>query len=116
MANIDELRKVRLEKLEAIKKAGFLPYPEKAKRTHTIDEALLNFDDLVASEKEIILAGRIKSQRGHGGVTFFDIEDGSGKIQVLLKKDGVGEQNYKFFLDNFDIGDFVEVRGILFNA
>ncbi|MFH1894780.1 MAG: lysine--tRNA ligase [Patescibacteria group bacterium] len=121
MANIDELRKVRLEKLEAIKKAGFLPYPEETKRTHTINEALLSFDNLVKSEKEIILAGRIKSQRGHGGVTFFDIEDGShstssgqAKIQVFLKKDRVGEESYKFFLDNFDIGDFAEVRGILF--
>jgi lysyl-tRNA synthetase, class II len=114
MANIDELRKVRLEKLEAIKKAGFLPYPGQTKRTHKISEALLGFDDLVKSEKEIILAGRIKSQRGHGGVTFFDIEDGGDKIQVFLKKDRVGEESYKFFLDNFDIGDFVEVRGILF--
>jgi len=122
MANIDELRKVRLEKLEAIKKAGFLAYPEKTKRTHAINEALLSFDDLAKSEKEIILVGRIKSQRGHGGVTFFDIEDGStsfttggsGKIQIFLKKDRVGEESYKFFLDNFDIGDFAEVRGILF--
>ncbi|MFH1401941.1 MAG: lysine--tRNA ligase [Parcubacteria group bacterium] len=114
MANIDELRKIRLKKLEAIKKAGFLPYPGETKRTHTINEAFLDFDNLVRSEKEIILAGRIKSQRGHGGVTFFDIEDDSGKIQIFLKKDGVGEGNYKFFLDNFDIGDFAEVRGILF--
>ncbi len=114
MANIDELRKVRLEKLEAIRKAGILPYPGETKRTHKIEEALADFANLSRSEKEIILAGRIRSMRGHGGVTFFDIEDGSGKIQVFLKKDRVGEESYKFFLDNFDIGDFAEVRGILF--
>jgi lysyl-tRNA synthetase, class II len=114
MATIDELRKVRLEKLEAIKKAGILPYPGETKRTHKISEALADFDNLVKAEKEIILVGRMKSQRGHGSILFFDIEDGSGKVQVFLRKDRVGEVNYKFFTDNFDIGDFVEVRGMLF--
>lgn len=116
MSTIDELRKARLEKLEAIKKAGFLAYPAISKRTHQTSEALKDFAKLSKQKKEIILAGRIKSQRGHGGVTFFDIEDDSGKIQALLKKDGVGEKSYQFFLDNFDIGDFVEVRGVLFTT
>jgi lysyl-tRNA synthetase, class II len=113
MPTIDDLRKIRLEKLEAIKKAGFSPYPSQTKRTHKISEALLNFDELSKSEKEIILAGRIRSQRGHGAITFANLEDGTGKIQVLFKKDRLGEEPYKF-LDNFDIGDFIEVRGILF--
>jgi lysyl-tRNA synthetase, class II len=124
MATIDELRKVRLQKLEALKAAGILAYPETTKRDHTVLRAIEEFSELVKSEKEIILAGRIKSLRGHGGVTFFDIEDGSAslnaggtsKIQVFLKKDGVGEKSYQFFLDNFDIGDFIEVRGILFET
>ncbi|MEK9135341.1 MAG: lysine--tRNA ligase [Patescibacteria group bacterium] len=116
MATGDELRKIRLEKLKAIEKTGVLAYPEKTKRTHTISETLEDFAKLIKEEKEIILAGRIKSQRGHGGVTFLDIEDGSGKIQGLIKKDRVGEQSYQFFLDNFDIGDFVELRGILFTT
>jgi lysyl-tRNA synthetase, class II len=113
MATIEELRKIRLEKLEAIKKAGFLVYPGQTKRTHKISEALLDFDDLSKSEKEIILVGRIRSLRGHGALTFANLEDGSGKIQILFKKDRLGEVQYKF-LDNFDIGDFIEVRGILF--
>ena len=116
MATIDELRKIRLQKLEAIKKAGILPYPEKTKRTHIIGEVLKDFNKLVKVEEEVILAGRIRSRRGHGGVTFLVIEDGSGKIQGLIKKDRVGEQPYQFFLDNFDIGDFVELRGILFTT
>lgn len=116
MAAIDELRKIRLQKLEAIKKAGILAYPEKTKRTHKITEALDGFPKFSRSKKEIILAGRIKSQRGHGGATFFDIEDESGKIQVFLKKDGVGEKSYQFFLDHFDVGDFVEARGVLFQT
>lgn len=116
MAAIDELRKARLKKLEAVKTAGFLAYPEETKRTHMIQESLNNFAKLAGDEREIILAGRIRSQRGHGGVTFFDIEDGSGKIQAFLKKDRVGEESYRFFNENFDIGDFAEVRGILFQT
>ncbi len=113
MKTIDEIKKVRLQKLEAIQKAGFQVYPSKTKRTHKIAEALDDFYRLSKSEKEVILVGRIKSQRGHGGVTFCNIEDGTGRIQVFFRKDRLGEKWYKFFIDNFDIGDFIEVRGIL---
>ncbi len=116
MATIDEIRKTRIKKLEAIKRAGILPYPEITKRTHTITDALKGFNSISRSKKEVILVGRIKSQRGHGGSIFFDIEDGTGKIQGFLKKDRVGEKSYKFFLDNFDIGDFIEARGVLFKT
>lgn len=116
MATIDELRKIRLKKLEAIKKAGILPYPEKTKRSHEIVQVLEDFTSLEKSKKEVILVGRIMSLRGHGGSTFLDIEDGSGKIQAFFRKDRMGEKSYKFFLDNFDIGDFIEIRGVLFKT
>jgi lysyl-tRNA synthetase class 2 len=54
--------------------------------------------------------------REHGGSTFLHIEDGTEKIQAYFKKDRIGEKGYQFFLDNFDIGDFIEVRGILFKT
>ncbi len=116
MATLEEIKKTRLKKLEAIKNAGFLVYPTNTKRTHKIEEAIAEFNKLAKSKKELILAGRIKAIRGHGGSTFLDIEDGTGKIQVFLREDGLGEKGYKFFLDNFDIGDFIEVRGILFKT
>jgi len=116
MATIDEIKKIRLKKLEAIQRAGILVYPAKTKRAHKISEAINDFKSLLKSEKEVILSGRIKSLRGHGGSVFLDIEDGTGKIQAFLKKDRLGEKNYQFFTDNFDIGDFVEIRGILFET
>ena len=116
MATIEEIKKVRLKKLEALKRAQILPYPGKTKRTHTIKEALKNFTKLSRSKKEIVLAGRIRSLRIHGGASFFDIEDGTGKIQAFLRKDMVGPKAYQFFLDHFDIGDFVETRGLLFKT
>ncbi len=116
MATIDELRKTRIEKLKKLEQAGLLAYPAKTNRTHTIAEALKDFSKLAKSKKRIVLAGRIKAQRGHGGATFLDIDDGSAKIQVIIKQDKIGEKGYQFFLNVFDIGDFVEIKGFLFTT
>ena len=114
MATIDELRKIRLQKLENIKRAGIWAYPLESKRDHEIAAVLADFADLEQSEKEVTIAGRVKSLRSHGGLTFIDIKDASGKMQALLRSDGLGEKGYQFFVDNFDIGDFVEFRGAVF--
>jgi lysyl-tRNA synthetase class 2 len=116
MRTIEELRKTKIRKLEAIKSAGFLPFSGKTKRTHQIKNAIKDFNFLSRSEKEIILTGRIMSRREHGGSTFIHIEDGTGSIQSYFRKNGLGESKYNFFLNNFDIGDFIEVRGILFKT
>ena len=116
MATLDNIKETRLKKLETIRKSLLNPYPEKTKRTHKIVQVLKDFAALTRSKKEMVLAGRIKSQRGHGGSTFLDIEDGTGKIQAFLRKDRLGEKGYKFFLDSFDIGDFVELKGFLFKT
>jgi len=116
MATIDELRKIRIEKLKKLKEAGILAYPAKTNRDHTIAEALFYFKKLFKSKKTFVLAGRIMAKRGQGGLSFLDINDGSGKIQVLLKNEKIGEKAYKFFLDVFDIGDFVEITGTLFTT
>ena len=113
---IDNIKKERTKKAEAIKKAGFSVYPLEVKRTHTIFEALENFADFSKKQKEIILAGRIKAKREHGKAVFLDIEDGTKKIQVHLKEDKLGERGFKFFQNNFDIGDFIEIRGVLFTT
>jgi len=114
MKTIKEIRKNRLEKIDKIVKTQGTAYPETTKRTHQIDEALVGFSSLFKSKKEVILVGRIKSLRGHGGSTFLDIEDGTGKIQAFLKKDGIGEKKYDLFLNSFDVGDFIELRGTFF--
>lgn len=110
---IDKIKKVRLEKLEKITAAGVDAYPAKANRTHAIGEAIFDFDKFSAEKKEIILAGRIRSWRAHGGSTFANIEDETGGVQIYFKKDILGEANYKF-LENFDVGDFIECSGTLF--
>ena len=110
---INELKQARLDKLNKVREAGIDPYPAKCGRTHSIKQVLDNFDKFSKSEKEIVLAGRIMAIRGHGGSTFVNIEDSSGKIQVYFKKDKLGGEKYQF-LENFDLGDFIQVKGSLF--
>ena len=75
MPALKEIRKGRIEKLEAMRRAGISAYPLSTKRTHSIASALKDFSKIERSEKEITLVGRIRSLRGHGGATFVDIED-----------------------------------------
>lgn len=105
-----------MEKLRKLQKAGVNPYPARSLRTHMAGEAIGNFDELAKKGKKLVLAGRILAKREHGGSVFLDIEDGTGRIQLLFKKDSLGEKDYQFFLDTVDIGDFIETRGFLFKT
>jgi lysyl-tRNA synthetase, class II len=109
----EDIQKTKLEKLENIKKAGMEPYPEKCERTITNAEALEKFDDI---KDEIILVGRVKSNRPMGNACFSHIEDGTAKIQLFLSKKNVGDEKYKLFVKNVEIGDFVEAKGKLFKT
>lgn len=111
---IRNLRKIRIQKLQLIKKSGVNPYPAKVVKTHSVREVLDGFDALAGTDKKITLAGRVKSIREHGGSTFLHLEDGTGKIQAFLRRDKLGTEKYKFFLEYFDIGDFLAVTGVLF--
>lgn len=105
-----------MEKLKKLQKAGIDPYPAQSSRTHTIGQAINDFDDLAAKEVEIILAGRIMAKREHGGSAFFDLKDGSEQIQLFLKKDLLGDKKYELFMETVDIGDFIEASGTLFKT
>src|SRR3990167_2497741 len=116
MATIEEIRKARLAKLERIRKKGLLAYPGEVTRTHSLSALLEGFSSLAKAQKEVMSAGRIRTVREHGGSTFFHIEDGTASMQAYLKEDRVGELPYLFFLENVDMGDFVQVRGVLFET
>ncbi len=114
MATIDEIKKNRIKKLQRITTAGLLAYPAFCQRTCNIKKALLDFDKLTKKEEIIFLAGRIMAYRVHGKAIFLDIYDGSEKIQVYLGQKNLGEKGFEFFLNNFDIGDFAQIKGTLF--
>ena len=110
------IQKNRLKKLAAIKKAGINPYPTKSAKTHKIRDVLTYFTKLAGDKTKVVLCGRLRSIREHGGLTFFNFDDGTGILQALLSRDKIGEKKYQFFSDSFDIGDFIEVSGVLFTT
>lgn len=113
MAQLEE-RGVRLEKLNKLQDRGINAYPSRAHRTATSAEAVSHFNKWSEEGREIALVGRIRRIRLHGGSVFADIEDGSGSIQLFLRKDAIGEEVFTTFQDCLDMGDFVEVTGKLF--
>src|SRR3989344_3705210 len=111
---LDDIVKERRKKLDLIRKAGIDPYPARVTRTHEIAEALNNFDKLEGSKKSVSLAGRLRSLRDQGKIAFADIEDASGKIQLVLKEDTLKE--LEFWRSVLDLGDFISVTGPLFKT
>lgn len=122
MPTLEELRKTRIQKLEALKAGHKNPYPSNVKRDFFIKTVFNKFWFWKLVKKEFYLAGRIKSIRVHGQAAFFDLEDNSGKIQCFLNpKDlsafgGKSSSSYNEFLADFDIGDFVEIKGSVFKT
>lgn len=106
---LEELRKIRLKKLEKIKKLGINPYPARCERKQTIAQALKMMG------KKVAVAGRIMSIRGHGGIQFFDLRDETDKIQLVFKKEKLSTQNSKL-LALLDIGDFIDAQGQVFKT
>ena len=82
-----------------------------AGRTHAIGQALKQFEQLSDNRKQITLAGRIRSIRTHGKLTFGNLEDSTGTIQFLFRKDELGEKLFEQFSNLFDMGDFLEITG-----
>src|SRR3990167_11095945 len=102
---LEDIRKVRLEKLAKLKAKGMDPYPAVSLRTHSIKETIDNFNSYATSSVDITIAGRIMSLRGQGALIFFDIFDGTGRFQGLFKKDDTNSESFSFFNEVVDIGE-----------
>ena len=111
MRELTEQEIVRREKLEEIKKVCN-PYPERFDRTHTLDEASKLEDGI----KDVRLAGRIIFMRKMGKLSFIRIRDLIGAMQLELRIDIVGEDNYVFFKKQIDTGDFIGAEGEIFTT
>lgn len=115
MATLQELRNVRLDKLKKLKELGVNPYP--ARTAKTLSNAAVTTDFSVLEGTVISVAGRISSIRTHGKISFFDLKDASGVVQIYLKEENLvasdylqGKLNYnELYL--LDMGDFIEVSG-----
>ncbi len=112
---IDELS-TRRERLELVKNMGLEAYPAKSERTHAMAEVAVQAEKLIAIGEQVIINGRVRSLRGHGGSTFAHLEDGSGTFQIYAKKDELGEKKYDDLIAILDVGDWLQAQGVIFKT
>lgn len=112
MGDISELKRVRLEKEKLLEEQGINIHPERYEITHSLKDARVLED----GTKGVRVAGRILSKRKMGKISFLDLRDIEGKIQVVVKRDDIGEDKYKLLHATLDVGDFIGVEGEIFTT
>lgn len=116
MSSFEEIRAERLKKVALLQAKGIPAYANLSQRSHTIVLFLENFTKLESDAESVILAGRIMTLRQHGGLVFLDLYDGTARVQVMLKKEDLGDEIFELFYSTVDTGDFVEFTGVAFTT
>ncbi len=112
--DLNQLMKVRREKLDKLKQEGKDPYKiTKFNRTHTSKQIKDNYEELEG--KDVTVAGRIMAKRIMGKASFCHIQDSEGKIQSYVSINELGEESYKAFKED-DIGDIIGITGFVFKT
>lgn len=111
--DLPEQTRVRLAKLDRWRELGIEPYPARAQRSHTVADALAEFDALQAASTPVTLAGRLVSRRDMGKASFGHLRDATGDLQTYLRRDNLGDDLYSQFRSLVDLNDFLEVTGTL---
>lgn len=111
---LNEVLKIRREKLAGLREEGADPFTiTKFDRTNAVTDIIENYADYEG--KVVTVAGRMMSKRVMGKMSFADLRDGSGKIQLCVKRDEMGDEEYKKY-KKFDIGDMIGVTGEVFTT
>ncbi|HHX77133.1 MAG TPA: lysine--tRNA ligase [Firmicutes bacterium] len=113
--NINELVKARRDKLEQLRQEGIDPFGSRYVPTHSTRQVLDQFDALAGQEVFLSLAGRIITKREHGKAGFAHIQDLRGKLQIYVRLDSVGDEQFRLF-KLLDAGDIIGVRGHVFRT
>lgn len=112
--DLNEMLQIRRQKLKELQDQGKNPFLiEKFNPDHHTTDITDNFEEFEG--KEVTVAGRVMSKRGHGKISFMDIQDMKGRIQILSKIDELGEEAYKI-ISYLDMGDIIGVEGEVFKT
>ena len=112
---LEQIKKIRLEKVQKLHDLGINPYPSKTKGTTVPIVNIRESHFAEASRDDFVeVAGRLMSYREHGNIIFADLKDESGKIQLLFQKKTL-EDNFKT-LKLLDVGDFLYAKGKVFKT
>lgn len=110
----NEQKQIRINKLKELQNKGNDPFEiTKAVQTHTALDINDNFDEL--EEKNVSICGRIMTWRDMGKANFIDLRDRTGRIQVYVRMNDVGEDEFKEF-KKWDLGDIIQVDGFVFKT
>jgi len=115
---LNDLLKVRREKLNELRAKGINPFPYSYSQTSHAKDLLAKYEHLKEGEEsqEIVsIAGRLMTKRGHGKASFAHVQDESGKIQIYGKQDVVGADKYEVYR-KLDIGDIIGIKGHVFKT
>ncbi|WP_217562882.1 lysine--tRNA ligase [Paenibacillus sp. GbtcB18] len=117
---LNELLQIRRDKLDELRGLGVDPFGDKYVRTHTAKQILDAYEETLKEELEqqtveVSIAGRIMQKRAMGKASFAHLQDITGKIQIYVRQDALGDTKYSAF-DLLDIGDMVGVKGTVFKT
>ncbi|MCP4684954.1 MAG: lysine--tRNA ligase [bacterium] len=108
-----DLIRTRREKVIQLAESKIDCYPYRYERTHLVDEILSNFEKMEKEETPVSVAGRIMLKRKMGKVFFADLHDSTGRIQIYVRKNDVGDEAFELF-NQVDLGDIVGCKGTVF--
>ena len=112
---INEQVQNRIDKMHKIEEHGWRPFGRRFEWTHRSADVKEQFDALAEAEAEVKMAGRVMAIRGHGKTCFMDMQDKTGRMQLYVRKDVLGEEDYSL-VKMMDIGDTIGVTGIPFRT
>ncbi len=112
MSRPDALMQDRIQKVETWRQHGIDPYPASFRRTHTTEQIRTTESQIGAAE--IAIAGRLMTLRGHGKTAFAHLQDGSGRLQIYVRQDALGERYEQW--QWVEVGDHIGCRGTLFRT
>lgn len=111
--DLNRLMAIRREKLDKLQSMGVAPFGQAYERTHSAKQVVDQFEALEG--QTVSLAGRLMAIRSHGKAAFADLQDFSGKVQIYVKKDVVGDAAYDLF-QILDLGDIIGIQGPVFKT
>ena len=107
---------IRLQKVQKMIKDGQNPWPYYRPVSNTCKQAKDDFEKETSDSKEYTVAGRLMSIREHGKTIFANIQDRSGSIQLYIRQNDVGQENFDYFKDMIDLGDIIWIQGTVFKT
>jgi len=119
---LNDLEKIRVKKINSLRHQGIEPYPTRNSVSHQIIDVVNSFTKFEKLNPDqdfpeiFTVGGRIRSIRAMGKLAFCHIEDGSGRLQIMIRINEVGVENLQKFKDFYDLGDFIQAKGTLIRS